>query len=54
MDVIPLDASLIKGSHGSVNVTPSYFPVLITDQSINDANRQATEVHDVIWTALMQ
>jgi len=52
MDVIPLDANLIKGSHGSVNVEPSYFPVLITDPEINDANRQATEVHDVIWGAL--
>ncbi|MEJ5963594.1 alkaline phosphatase family protein [Pedobacter immunditicola] len=53
MDVIPLDANLIKGSHGSVNVASSYFPVLITDEKINDANRQATEVYDVIWGALM-
>ena len=54
MDVIPLDANLIKGSHGSLNVAPSYFPVLIADPEINDSNRQATEVYDVIWRALMQ
>ncbi len=53
MDVIPLDAGLIKGSHGSIDVPSSYFPVLITDQAINNENRQATEVHDVIWAALI-
>ncbi len=54
MDVIPLDATLIKGSHGSVNVDPAYFPVLITDKKINQANRKANEVYDVIWAALME
>jgi predicted AlkP superfamily pyrophosphatase or phosphodiesterase len=53
MDVIPLDASLIKGSHGSVNAPLPYHPVLITDPKLNAANREATEVYNVIWNALM-
>lgn len=29
LDVIPLDANLIKGSHGTVNVDKKYYPVLV-------------------------
>ncbi len=54
MDVIPLDASLIKGSHGSTDVSSAYFPVLITDQKINKVDRTATAVYDVIWRALTE
>lgn len=52
MDVIPLDANLIKGSHGSVNTPAEFHPVLITDSSINQENINATQVYDVIWKAL--
>jgi hypothetical protein len=31
MDVIPLDATLIKGSHGRINIPDEYKAVLITD-----------------------
>lgn len=31
MDVIPLDASLVKGSHGRSSVPSEYMPVLLTD-----------------------
>lgn len=34
MDVIPLDATLIKGSHGRVNVADEYKPVLITEENV--------------------
>ncbi|WP_449435153.1 hypothetical protein [Pedobacter steynii] len=48
-----MDATLIKGSHGSVNTPPEFHPVLITDQKLNNnGNIQATEVHDLIWKAL--
>src|SRR5690606_18005971 len=33
MDVIPLDATLVKGSHGRINKDPLDHPVLITQQS---------------------
>ncbi|MFA4867045.1 MAG: nucleotide pyrophosphatase/phosphodiesterase family protein [Pedobacter sp.] len=52
MDVIPLDANLIKGSHGSINTPVEFHPVLITDSSINQENINATQVYDVIWKAL--
>jgi hypothetical protein len=52
MDVIPLDAALIKGSHGSINTPAAFHPVLITDQKLNNSNVQATEIHDLIWKAL--
>jgi len=31
LDVIPLDASLVKGSHGSVEIEKDYFPIIIGD-----------------------
>ncbi len=49
MDVIPLDASLVKGSHGSILVDEAYYPVLITDQPIAGDAIEATAVYDVIW-----
>lgn len=51
MDVIPLDASLVKGSHGAIDVDSSYFPLLIADnaQVIGD---DATQVRDFILTKI--
>ncbi len=54
MDVIPLDANLIKGSHGSVGVLPEYYPVLISDHAPGSAKLVATDVYEVIWNTLMQ
>jgi predicted AlkP superfamily pyrophosphatase or phosphodiesterase len=51
MDVIPLDATLIKGSHGRLEKDPSFHPVLITDELYKDSVK-ATEVYDVIWKHL--
>lgn len=52
MDVIPLDATLVKGSHGSINTPTAFHPVLITDPHIHAENLEATEVYNVIWKAL--
>lgn len=52
MDVIPLDASLVKGSHGSVDVEERFFPVLITDEPSGKDNLLATDIYDVIWQHL--
>lgn len=49
MDVIPLDASLVKGSHGCINTAPSLYPVLVTDKAVGKANLVATDVYDAIW-----
>lgn len=52
MDVIPLDATLVKGSHGSVEVNENFFPVLITDEPTGKENLLATDIYDVIWQHL--
>lgn len=52
MDVIPLDATLVKGSHGAVNTSKEFHPVLITDAPLQNHALQATEVYDVIWNHL--
>lgn len=52
MDVIPLDATLVKGSHGSVSVDEKFLPVLITDSGVANGTLLATDVYDVIWNTL--
>jgi predicted AlkP superfamily pyrophosphatase or phosphodiesterase len=53
MDVIPLDASLVKGSHGSVNVSKEYYPICITDAPLETTEIEAPAVYDVIWKHLI-
>ena len=48
MDVIPLDATLVKGSHGSINTSLSFHPVLITEKEPSKIELQATDIYDVI------
>lgn len=52
MDVIPLDATLIKGSHGALPADSAYHPVLITPQALNKEQLAATDVYDVIWNTM--
>lgn len=57
MDVIPLDATLVKGSHGSISVDEQYYPVLITEeQPTSEETPENTlsplDVYDNIWEAL--
>lgn len=51
MDVIPLNANLIKGSHGTLDIGKEYYPVLIDNQKRNN-EIAATDVYDVIWESL--
>jgi predicted AlkP superfamily pyrophosphatase or phosphodiesterase len=48
MDVIPLDATLIKGSHGSIHLPFAYYPVIVTNKSLDKEKIQSTKVYDVI------
>ncbi|UWX53952.1 hypothetical protein NYZ99_12735 [Maribacter litopenaei] len=50
LDIIPLDASLIKGSHGRKTENSEDFPIFISNQSIgNDLPElKATEIYDLI------
>jgi len=50
MDVIPLDATLVKGSHGRRPTNPQEWPVLIVGQgsSLPERALQSTNVFDVL------
>jgi predicted AlkP superfamily pyrophosphatase or phosphodiesterase len=52
MDVIPLDATLIKGSHGRIGGKPEYHPVLITDQKQEGSSISANQVFNIILSTL--
>lgn len=51
MDVIPLDATLVKGSHGSIHVDKQYYPILVTDQP-QKHGLEAPDVYGIIWAHL--
>ena len=51
MDVIPLDATLIKGSHGRTNIADDYKAVLITGEAQNKTV-QPTDVFGIMWKHL--
>lgn len=53
MDVIPLDATLVKGSHGGINIPKEYYPILISDQAAEKPELEAVDVYDVIWKHLI-
>jgi predicted AlkP superfamily pyrophosphatase or phosphodiesterase len=50
LDVIPLDPSLVRGSHGRIPADPSKGPLLMTRHPdlLGDGEVAATDVHDVI------
>lgn len=52
MDVIPLDATLVKGSHGAVDIPTEYYPLLISKDSQYDAELEPVVVRDIILGSL--
>lgn len=52
MDVIPLDAGLVKGSHGRIPESREDYPVLITEEATGLDNPDATQIYGAIWQAL--
>ena len=52
MDVIPLDANLVKGSHGRVGVSAEYQPVLITNAPLESSKISVDSVFDLIIRTL--
>jgi hypothetical protein len=51
MDVIPLDAGLVKGSHGRVNTPSEFHPVIISGNHLQK-NISPVEVYNIIWKEL--
>lgn len=54
MDVIPLDATLIKGSHGRIGVSAAYCPVIITSQNLQKDCISAVDVFDIIYKQIWE
>ncbi len=54
MNVIPLDATLIKGSHGRVGTQPADHPVFVSTRRSQASTEPipAIDVYDKIWEAL--
>lgn len=52
MDVIPLDASLVRGSHGLASVESSDGPLLIGSGTLPDSPLPMTDVRDLVLTNL--
>ncbi len=52
MDVIPLDATLIKGSHGNIHTSKEFHPVLISDVKASERTLIAPDVYNIIWQNL--
>lgn len=53
LDVIPLDTSLVRGSHGRADLPASQGPLLITESGAGDGETiEAAEVHGLLLDAL--
>ncbi|MDG1898710.1 MAG: hypothetical protein P8I74_02480, partial [Phycisphaerales bacterium] len=54
MDVIPLDASLVRGSHGRTDLGPDRSPVLLSSERMDELPDRlpASGVHDVMLRLL--
>jgi hypothetical protein len=53
-DVVPLDASLIKGSHGLPAADPVDRPILIGDGPAPAYNLALTDAHKLLLAALVE
>jgi predicted AlkP superfamily pyrophosphatase or phosphodiesterase len=52
MDIIPLDPSLIKGSHGVVPEDKIDWPIVLADGLTPGQDLNATDVYQLIWNQL--
>jgi predicted AlkP superfamily pyrophosphatase or phosphodiesterase len=53
MDVIPLDASLVKGSHGCRPANPDDWPLVISPRPLADRELASTDIYAVIRDAVL-
>jgi hypothetical protein len=51
MDVIPLDPTLIKGSHGRIGTEKQFHPVFV-GEGIIQKQLNATDVYGLIWNTM--
>ena len=50
MDVVPLDDTLVRGSHGRTSPAPGFEALIIADGVTNDQSISSTDVKDLILT----
>ncbi|RAJ10764.1 putative AlkP superfamily pyrophosphatase or phosphodiesterase [Chitinophaga skermanii] len=53
MNVIPLDATLIKGSHGRVHPNKAFHPIYVSNFKPALSELEATDIHDLMWDHLV-
>ena len=53
MDVIPLDATLVKGSHGARPASPLDWPLILAEQPLPASTLRSTDVYGVIRSAVV-
>ncbi|MDX2196453.1 MAG: alkaline phosphatase family protein [Cytophagales bacterium] len=53
MDIIPLDATLIKGSHGAIPHTKDEWPVCICAGNASDEIIEPTQIYEIIKNSLL-
>lgn len=51
MDVIPLDATLVKGSHGSPFCAKEFYPVFISNKA-SKSELEPTDVYKLILNSI--
>jgi len=54
LDVIPLDTSLVKGSHGRLTEDPQHGPCVISSQPLPDVAIDATSIKQVVLDHLFR
>lgn len=54
MNVISTDPSLIKGSHGSTDISKEYYPLLISKETLKNGEIEAPEVYDIIMQHIFE
>lgn len=55
MDLIPLDATLVKGSHGARPDTKAEWPLLLTDPALLDKDSlDSTEVYQILRRSVLE
>ena len=56
MDIIPLDATLVKGSHGRIGENPLDHPILVTgNPSLTEGSVvEPTDIYEVILNHVFQ
>lgn len=54
MNVIPLDASLVKGSHGAINIDKDYYPILVDKNTEHSPILEPTAVTEIILDSIFK